>query len=83
MPKSSQHVLTNVKDVEGASPGPGNIRREYRIKGAPGLQLRVGANARKTWVVAYKSPRTSKWAKVALGHWPAIGSPRPREEQGT
>jgi integrase len=49
------------------------MRREYRIKGAAGLQLRVSAPGRATWAVAYKSPLTRKWAKVSIGRFPAVG----------
>ena len=73
MPRASQNVLTNVKGVEAVRPSPEGSRTDYRIKGAPGLQLRVSANGTKTWSLAYKSPATGKWAKVALGQFPAIG----------
>lgn len=48
-------------------------RTDFRIKAAPGLQLRVTDRASKTWALAYKSPLTGKWTKAAIGTYPEIG----------
>jgi hypothetical protein len=77
LPKASSRTLGTVKEIKKeintAPLGSICVRREYRIKGAPGLQLRVSASGRATWAVAYKSPLTRKWSKVSVGRFPALG----------
>ena len=74
MPKVSSNSVGTVKDITkqiNAVTLKG-MRRDYRVSGAPGLQLRISANGTATWAVAYKSPRTLTWAKVAIGRYPAV-----------
>jgi hypothetical protein len=71
MPKSSQNVLATDREVKAATSK--RERTDYRIARVPGLQLRVTASGTKSWALAYKSPATGKWAKVALGHYPVVG----------
>ena len=74
MPKASSRVLGTDRELRAAAViGDSIDRTEYRIKGAPGLQLRVSRSGTKGWAYAYKSPATGRWAKVALGTYPAIG----------
>src|SRR5271169_4614439 len=48
LPRASRRILGTVKEIKkevnAAAPGSSGVRREYRIKGAPGLQLRVSAS---------------------------------------
>jgi integrase len=77
LPRASRRILGTVKEIKkevnAAASGSSNARREYRIKGAPGLQLRVSASGTATWAIAYKSPLTRKWGKVSVGRFPAVG----------
>jgi integrase len=77
LPRASRRILGTVKEVKkevnAAASGSSSVRREYRIKGAPGLQLRVSASGTATWAIAYKSPLTRKWAKASVGRFPAVG----------
>jgi integrase len=70
MPKTSANVLATDREIQTV---PTVGRTDYRIRGAPGLQLRVTGSGTKTWAFAYKSPATGKWAKVALGRYPSVG----------
>jgi len=72
MPRVSSNVLATDRELRAATPQAGFARTDYRIKGAPGLQLRVSARGTKTWTFVYKSPATGKWAKVALGHFSSV-----------
>jgi integrase len=71
MPKASRNVLATDREVKSATSR--HARTDFRVRGALGLQLRVTASGTKTWALAYKSPATGKWAKVALGTYPVIG----------
>jgi integrase len=74
MPRVSSSTVGTVKEIkkEIKAASLERVRREFRIKGAPGLQLRVSARGTATWAVAYKSPRTFRWAKVSVGRFPAV-----------
>lgn len=75
MPKASANVLGTDKELKAAS-APRGGRRDFRIKGAPDLQLRVtpGKNdeRRKSWCVVYKRVLTGKWTKFVFGTYPAM-----------
>ncbi len=71
MPKASEYVLATDFEVRAAR-ATGN-RTDFRIRGAPNLQLRVTAAGTKSWAVAYKSPATGRWSKAALGRYPDLG----------
>lgn len=71
MPKSSEKVLATDRELKAATATKG--RTDFRIKGAPALQLRVTPRGTKTWALAYKSPLTGKWSKSAFGMYPDIG----------
>lgn len=70
MPRASRNVLSTDREVKAASPV--GERTDFRVRGAPGLQLRVTERGTKSWALAYKSPATGKWAKVSLGRYPAV-----------
>lgn len=71
MPKSSSRILSTDREIRAAT----SLKRrtDFRIKGAPALQLRVTERGGKTWALAYKSPLTGKWTKAAIGTYPEIG----------
>lgn len=71
MPKTSANVLGTDREIKAARAR--GSRTDFRIQGAPGLQLRVTEAGSKTWALTYKSPGTGKWAKVALGRYPSMG----------
>jgi integrase len=71
VPKNSLHVLATDREVRNAKPR--GKRAEYRIKGAPGLVLRVTSNGTKTWVFRYVSPSSGRQTKLSLGSYPALG----------
>ncbi len=70
MPRASNNVLATDREVKTAAST--RERTDFRVRGAPGLQLRVTAAGTKSWALAYKSPATGKWAKVTLGRYPAV-----------
>ncbi len=83
MPKVSANILATDKQLIAAK-APTGGRCDYRIKGAPDLQLRViapGTNSkgRKTWCVVYKRVLTGKWTKFAFGSYPAITLEKAKE----
>lgn len=65
-------MLATDREVKAAT-SKGLPRIDYRVRGAPGLQLRVTERGTKTWAVAYKSPATGKWTKFALGEYDRVG----------
>lgn len=67
----SSNILATDRELKGASAT--TSKTDFRIKGAPGLQLRVTPLGSKSWALAYKSPATGKWSKTLLGRYPAIG----------
>ncbi len=71
MPKASTNVLATDKELKAAK-APLNGRRDFRIKGAPSLQLRVTDRGTKSWAVVYKRHLTGKWAKFVFGEYPAL-----------
>lgn len=71
MPKASSLVLATDREIKAATST--SARTDYRIRGASHLQLRVTPKGSKTWTFVYKSPLTGKWAKAAIGTYPAIG----------
>lgn len=77
MPKASILLLTTDREIKAASSR--TDRTDYRIRGAPGLQMRVTAAGSKTLALAYKSPATGKWAKVALGKYPSMSLAEARD----
>lgn len=72
MPRASTNVLATDREVKAAT-SRGMPRVDYRIRGAPGLQLRVTERGTKSWALAYKSPATGKWSKSALGEYDRVG----------
>lgn len=70
MPRESENVLATDRQLQAVKSA--GARTDFRIKGAPGLQLRVTASGTKAWAFAYKSPATGKWAKIALGRYPEV-----------
>jgi integrase len=78
----SQNIIGTDREIRNARPAPGKSRTDYRVKGAPGLLLRVAANGTKTWSYVYKSPRTGKWAKVALGKYAMVDGVALAEAKG-
>jgi integrase len=70
MPRASQNILATDLQIKAVRV---DARTDFRIKGAPSLQLRVTPSGSKTWSAVYKSPGTGKWAKKAIGAYPAIG----------
>lgn len=77
MPKRSENALATDLELRSARAPTG--RTDFRIKGAQGLLLRVTSNGTKSWTLAYKSPATRRWAKIALGRYPDIGLAEARE----
>ena len=78
MAKQSVYVIGTDREARAAV-AKGN-RTDFRLRGSPsGLQLRVTAGGVKTWALAYRSPATGKWSKVALGRFPDIGISGVRE----
>lgn len=77
MPKASTHVLSTDREIRAATSA--SARTDFRIKGAPGLQLRVTERAAKTWALAYRSPLTGKWTKFAIGTYPSISLAEAKE----
>jgi integrase len=71
LPKVSERVLATDRELKAAAATQG--RADFRIKGAPALQLRVTTRGTKTWALAYKSPLTGKWSKTAIGTYPDMG----------
>lgn len=70
MPKNSDHVLATDREVKNAKPR--GKRAEYRVKGAPGLVLRVSAKGAKSWTFLFASPSTRQRCKMALGPYPSL-----------
>jgi hypothetical protein len=44
-------------------------RKEFRIKGAKNLVLRISASGAKTWTFLYRSSQTGKRCKLSLEQW--------------
>ena len=53
-------------------------RAEFRIKGAPGLILRVSAGGAKSWTFLFASPSSRQRCKMALGVYPSISLSKAR-----
>ena len=70
MPKNSARVLATDREVRNAKPR--SKRAEFRIKGAPGLILRVSANGAKSWTFLFAGPSSRQRCKMALGLYPSI-----------
>jgi integrase len=71
MPIQPASLLSTERDIAAVKPN-GNVA-EHRIKGFRNLVLRVLPSGLKTWTFIYKSPTTSKWRKIRLGAYPAVG----------
>jgi len=78
MPKNSSYILTTDRQVRAAKAK--DKRTDFRVTGAPGLQLRVTKSGTKSWNLAYKSPVTGKWAKIAFGRYPSLSVSDAREK---
>lgn len=71
MPKASSNVLATDKELKAAKAPPGK-RQDFRIKGAPALQLRVTSGGTKSWCVVYKSALTGNWKKFVFATYPSM-----------
>lgn len=79
MPKSSLNVLGTDRELKAAK-APTGSRRDYRIKGAPSLQLRVTDKGTKSWCIVYKRLLTGTWAKFVFGEYPSIPMGEAKEQ---
>jgi integrase len=90
MPRKAGKLLKNDREVKAAKPPKPKASRtanakeyavaEYRIEGATNLILRVAPSGRRGWMYRFRRPRTGKWAKLAIGEYPAVGLADARKE---
>lgn len=71
MPKSSQLVIASDREIRSVRAV--GQRTDFRVKGAPHLQLRVTKRGTKSWAFVYKKPSSGRWTKYAFARYPAVG----------
>src|SRR5262245_59240824 len=73
MAKRSQALIGTDREVAAAAvPPPGRHVAEYRIRGTPGLVLRVTGTGHRSWTLVAKELATGKWRKLNLGAYPVV-----------
>jgi integrase len=73
LPRTSKFLLRTDRQVLSAPPpAGGKDRAQYRIKGAPGLVLRVTPSGAKSWGLWLRDPRTRRWRMVTIGTYPRM-----------
>lgn len=81
MPRRSESELSTDPQVRTAkAPVGGSDRAEYRIKGTPGLVLRVTPSGSKSWGYWLKDPSTNRWRMRTLGPYPTVTLERAKQE---
>lgn len=71
LPKASSLVVGTDREIKSVRTSARRV--DFRVRGAPGLLLRVTPLGTKSWVLLFKSPETGRWSKTLLGRYPALG----------
>ena len=73
MPRTSNYLLSTDRQILGLRPPvDGRERAQFRIKGAPGLVLRVTASGAKSWGLWLRDERQHRWRMLTLGRYPGM-----------
>ena len=73
MPRTSDYLLSTDRQILGLRPpADGRDRAQFRIKGAPGLVLRVTTSGAKSWGLWLRDERQHRWRMLTLGRYPRM-----------
>ena len=80
MPKQSKRLVSTDREVATAKRPIKGVVAEYRVKGVPGLVLRVTRTGTRAWTHWIKRPSTGRWTKYRIGPYPTVTFARAKEE---
>ena len=73
MPRISDYLLSTDRQILALRPpADGRERAQFRIKGAPGLVLRVTTSGAKSWGLWLRDERQRRWRMLTLGRYPRM-----------